>query len=91
MDKTAKKHIQAIKELPCGLCGAPPPSDAHHLIENRGGSRKTPDMTVIPLCHDSCHQGPNGIHGDRALFRIYKKSELQILDETIRKLFYDRF
>ena len=35
----------------------------------------------------SCHQGPQGIHGDRSMWRIYKANELQILNDTLETLY----
>lgn len=40
---------------------------------------------VIPLCWD-CHQGPQGIHGDRSAWRLRKMNELDALDNTILSL-----
>jgi hypothetical protein len=40
---------------------------------------------TIPLCW-ACHQGKNGIHGDRALWKVYKKTEMDVLDETVGSL-----
>ena len=77
------KHIARVKELPCGNCGAYEPSSAHHIIEN--GTRVS-HYAVIPLCYE-CHQGNCGIHGDKARFKITKKTELMILADTIRRLY----
>lgn len=51
-------HMAAVKELPCMVCGAPPPSQAHHVT---GDGQPRSDWRVIPLCYD-CHQGPSGYH-----------------------------
>jgi len=40
---------------------------------------------TVPLCHP-CHQGPLGCHGTKALMRIYKVSELDMLAATIEKM-----
>lgn len=62
----AKRHLEAVKALPCVICHAPPPSDAHHVICGRYGQRKASDFEVIPLCK-SCHQeGPMAIHNGKA-------------------------
>lgn len=74
-----KRHIAKIKEMPCGVCGAAGPSSAHHLEQ---GSQ----YTVIPLCMD-CHQGAhNGIHGQKRIWNVLKKTELSVLNDTIRRL-----
>lgn len=74
-----KRHIAKIKEMPCGVCGASAPSDAHHIEQHR-------QFTAIPLCRD-CHQGAhNGIHGQKRIWNVLKKTELSVLNDTIRRL-----
>jgi hypothetical protein len=76
-----REHITTIKQMPCGVCGAPGPSDAH---EPRQGEW----FTAIPLCR-SCHMdGHNGWHGERRIWKVLKKDELSVLNETIGKLLY---
>lgn len=86
-DRFEREHIGRVKELPCAVCGQAGPSDAHHILEGRTPGRKSPNMLVIPLCK-SCHTGSKGIHGDRAMWRIYKANELVCLAETLKKVFY---
>jgi hypothetical protein len=46
------------------------------------------DVPPNPLCKD-CHQGSrNGIHGQRIMWNVMKKSELDCLAETLSKLLY---
>jgi hypothetical protein len=71
-------HLAKIKEMPCGVCNASGPSDAHHIVQHN-------QYLCIPLCKD-CHQGYNGIHGTKALWRIRKLDELMVLNETIRSI-----
>lgn len=74
-----REHLSAIKSLPCVVCGASAPSDAHHI---RQGSA----YYCIPLCN-SCHQDPhNGIHGRKAMWKIYKMDEMDALAKTIEAL-----
>jgi len=73
-----RRHLAMIKALPCGVCGRPGPSYAHHIRQHR-------QYIAIPLCWD-CHQGPQGIHGDETLWRIYRVDELDVLDRTIERL-----
>ena len=61
------------------------PSDAHHIREGQGMSQRASDVLLIPLCK-SCHQGKNGIHGDRSILRIFKVEELDLLAITLEKL-----
>lgn len=85
MSAFEKRHLARVHELPCGICGAMP-VEAHHILEGRTPGRKSPAALVIPLCID-CHRGGNGIHGDKSMFRIYKKSELDVLADTLERLY----
>jgi len=58
----AWEHMAAVKGLPCCACGAPPPSQAHHVT---GDKKPRSDFRVIPLCYE-CHQGPQGYHAAKA-------------------------
>jgi len=74
-----RAHIQQVKELPCSVCDAPGPSDAHHVKQHR-------QYIVVALCKD-CHQGPvMGWHGQRRMWAIKKMDELDALDITIERL-----
>ena len=64
--------------MPCGVCGAAGPSDAHHIEQGH-------HFLCIPLCK-ACHQGHNGWHGTKALWRIRKLDEMDVLNDTIDKL-----
>lgn len=78
---TAKqsRHVARVKDQPCGVCGKAPPSAAHHV-------RQSLHWATIPLCYD-CHQGPQGIHGDKTLWRIYKVDEMDVINQTIARLY----
>lgn len=58
-------HIELVKQLPCVICNAPPPSDAHHCICGRFGGRKAGDDKVIPLCKNHHQWGPDAIHNGK--------------------------
>lgn len=74
-----RRHLAAVKSLPCGVCGAAEPSDAHHIEQGF-------QYLCIPLCKD-CHQGSfNGIHGQKRIWKVMKKTELSVLNDTIEKL-----
>ena len=74
-----KDHLQMIKEMPCSVCKASPPSDAHHIKQGL-------HYLCIPLCKD-CHQGSfNGIHGQARIWSVYKMDELTALNNTIRAM-----
>lgn len=48
-------------------------------------AQRAGDFLTIPLCWD-CHQGPRGVHGDKGLMRQFKKTELEMLNETVGAL-----
>lgn len=74
-----RAHIQKVKELPCSVCDAPGPSDAHHI-------EQALQFTVVALCKD-CHQGAlMGWHGQRRAWAIRKMGELDALNVTIQRL-----
>ncbi len=74
-----REHIGRVKELPCSICDAPPPSDAHHIKQHR-------QYTVVALCKD-CHQGSvMGWHGQKRMWAIKKMDELDALNITIERL-----
>lgn len=62
-------YMRAVKRLPCAVCGAPPPSDAHHCIHDRYGVRKASDCSVIPLCKTHHQDGPEAIHNGKETWR----------------------
>lgn len=86
MTTKEQRHIELVKSLPCCLCDAAGPSDAHHILEGRIPGRKSHDFCTIPLCK-SCHQSDIGIHGDKSMLKIMKENELNLLGETIRRIY----
>lgn len=73
-----RRHLARVKALPCSVCGAAGPSEAHHI---RQGSQ----YLCVALCAD-CHRGHNGWHGTKAFWRIRKMDELDALAVTVRGL-----
>lgn len=74
-----REHIARVKALPCSVCDAPGPSQAHHIKQGQ-------QWTVIALCPD-CHQGSfNGWHGQRRIWAIKKMDELSALSVTVQRL-----
>jgi hypothetical protein len=58
-------------------------TDVHHIREGREARN---DFLTLPLCHDSCHQGPKGVHGDKTYLRMLKTSEWGLLAIIIKEL-----
>lgn len=79
INAAARKHMARIKSMPCGVCGQPGPSEAHHIKQGL-------HFICIPLCVD-CHRGPfNGWHGQRRIWNVKKLDELAVLSQTIEAL-----
>lgn len=89
MTKAEKEHLDAIACLPCALCGESP-VQIHHVREGQGMSQRASNWLTIPLC-SLCHQGTAGVHGDRSMLRVMKKTELDLLADTYEKLAKDGF
>jgi len=74
-----RAHLARVKSMPCSVCDAPGPSDAHHIEQGL-------HHTCIPLCKE-CHQGPvMGWHGQKRAWLIRKFTELDALNVTIKRL-----
>ncbi|MBN9410846.1 MAG: hypothetical protein J0H69_17005 [Burkholderiales bacterium] len=74
-----RAHIERIKGMPCGVCGAGGPSEAHELRQGEW-------FTSVPLCPD-CHRGAhNGIHGQKRIWDVMRLDELAVLNNTVAAL-----
>jgi hypothetical protein len=74
-----RKHLARVKELPCSVCDASGPSDAHHVKQHR-------QYTCVALCKD-CHQGPvMGWHGQKRMWSLKKMDMDDALNITIARL-----
>jgi len=80
LDKVrAIKRAQDRKMLPCSVCDAPGPSDAHHVKQHR-------QYVCVALCKD-CHQGSIlGWHGQKRAWAVRKMDEIDALNVTIERL-----
>jgi hypothetical protein len=73
--KANPAYLAKVRALPCCICQAfgemqTSPTEAHHVICGRYGTRKTPDEMAIPLCRGH-HLGDFdtsklSVHRDRA-------------------------
>ena len=73
-----RAYLARVKACPCSVCGAPSPSEAHHI-------RQGVQRLAVALCAD-CHRGYNGWHGTKAYWRIRKMDELDALAVTLKNL-----
>lgn len=77
--RAEREYLSRVKQLPCGVCGQPGPSEAHHLEQGM-------HFLCIPLCPD-CHRGGfNGLHGQRRIWAATKQTEHTVLNDTIEAL-----
>jgi hypothetical protein len=89
-DKQASQYLGKVKELDCVLCSLldQPQSgvtEAHHIRTGHGLGDRASDYLAVALCVE-CHRGTHGFHGTKALMKVAKLSELDLLAETIRLL-----
>ncbi len=63
--REAASHMAEVKGMPCEICGAPPPSDVHHVIHHRYSAAKPTNWEVIPLCKKHHQVGPFAIHNGK--------------------------
>lgn len=79
LTKTEREHLARVKSLPCSVCDAPGPSEAHHIQQGQ-------QYTCVALCPD-CHRGPIlGWHGQRRMWAIKKMDEIDALAVTVKRL-----
>lgn len=77
-------YMRTVKCLPCAVCGSPPPSDAHHVICGRYGSKRASDFDVIPLCKAHHQNGPDAIHRSKRRWIELFGLDTDYLDRTRR-------
>ena len=74
-----RKHVGFVKQLPCSVCEAPAPSEAHHIKQHR-------QWICVALC-TSCHTGSlMGWHGQKRAWALAKMDELDALNQTLKNL-----
>jgi hypothetical protein len=79
ISRTEREHLERVKSLPCSICDAPGPSEAHHITQGQ-------HFTTVACCAD-CHRGSvNGWHGQKVMWRIHKMDELAALNVTLRRV-----
>lgn len=83
LNAAERRHLATVKSQPCAVCDAPPPSEAHHLVQGL-------QYTCVALCPD-CHRGPLlGIHGQKRAWAIRRMTEMDALNVTIQRLIAQR-
>lgn len=88
--KKDPKRLARVKGMPCVICNAPPPSDAHHCCHDRFGQRKSSDAETIPLCKIHHQDGPEAIHTNKRAWREKHGPDhgfLQMVDDILGEWF----
>lgn len=83
-------HLVEVRTMGCILCEVlgmdqQSPTEAHHPRSGVGKGQKAPDALAIPLCGARCHRGPSGVHGDQALLRVAKVTEMDLVAMVIER------
>lgn len=68
-------HMARVKAMPCVICAEygyrqNSPTQVHHCIHGRHGTRKVPDVMTVPLC-EGHHQGDL----DRSKVALHREPE----------------
>jgi len=78
MTAAERQHVAFVKQLDCVVCDTSGPSEAHEPEQGAW-------YVSIALCPE-CHRGSGGWHGNRARWKNARMSEIQAINETIRRL-----
>jgi hypothetical protein len=70
-------HMARVKRLRCSCCDGRG-GYAHHIEQGQ-------HFITVALCWE-CHQGKQGWHGNKTLWRIRKLDELKALNITLARL-----
>lgn len=78
--------LETVRETPCVLCWRLAETQesrttAHHTTVDRAKAKKAPHLLAAALCYE-CHQGSQGIHGDKSRLKRAKVGELQLVADT---------
>lgn len=76
-----------VAKLPCATCGAHG-VQVHHIREGEaaGAGQRANDWLTVPLCQ-SCHTGTLGVHGNKTMLRILKTTEIDLVAQTLEKIY----
>lgn len=85
--KAAMEYMGKVKQLPCAITGKPGPSDAHHCICGRYGTRKSSDFDVIPLSPElHRYPYPDAIHTNKRAWVEKYGNDFDYIEETRKKV-----
>ena len=79
MTAAERRHVERVKQGPCAVCGAAGPTEAHEIEQGAW-------FVSVSLCAD-CHRGSkNGLHGQKAMWKVMKLNELGALNNTLARI-----
>ncbi len=79
-----KAYHDLVAQVGCVVCGAP--ACVHHARFPAGGGQRSGAFLVAALCWEH-HQGGTGIHRDKKMFEMRYGSEMELVNETMRRVF----
>lgn len=80
MTNLERAWVEAVKGLPCSVCGVSGPCEAHEIKQGSW-------FTSVALCPDCHRDSGNGIHGRKAMWNLMKMTELDALNVTVGRVF----
>jgi hypothetical protein len=90
--RAEREHMGRVAKMSCICCylldrRQESKTDVHHVRVGIGGAQRAGHFCTVPLCHEDCHQGKNGVHGDKTYLRILKITEIDLLNATLERLY----
>jgi hypothetical protein len=92
MSAAAKRHLERVAADGCSICRrigyGHTAAEVHHARDGVGAGQRNSDWIVTGLCTEH-HRGANGVHGlgVRAFERTYGVTELELVAETLERLY----
>lgn len=86
-----QRHLGRISSIGCIVClqhNISSPAICHHIRDGRGLAQRSSDFLAIPLCIEH-HVGKDSVHMDYRGFVARYGSELELLAETLSKVYGD--
>ena len=89
MSNAGKRHMQRVADWAmdhgCVVCGESF-AHLHHMLEDRTPGRRADDWLTMGLCWE-CHEGSQGIHGDRQRWKLRNMTESKALAATLEGIY----
>ncbi len=92
MTAAAKRHMARVANDGCSICRRLgygfTPAEVHHAREGVGAGQRNSDWMTTGLCPEH-HRGGTGVHGlgARAFERTYGVTELELVAETLERIY----